>query len=86
MSEVPEGELRRRRSVSEQLNEVGVSGGVLQRMARAGQLIKLQCETPKCYCDQGRRFFPAPPVPNSPWGPTIRPLPDPEVPRRNQKS
>jgi hypothetical protein len=71
MSEVAAWELRRRQSVSEQLKKIGVSAGVLQRMARAGQLIKLQCETPKCYCDKGRRFFPDPPVPNSPWGPTI---------------
>src|SRR5438876_5135348 len=71
VSDMADWELRKRRAISDQLRAIGLSGGVLQRMAKAGQLIKLQCETPKCYCDKGRRYFPAPPVANSPWSPTV---------------
>jgi len=64
-------EVRQRQAVVDELARIGVRGGVLRTLAEDGQLIKLQCETPKCYCDEGRRHFPKPPVPNSPWGPTI---------------
>ena len=71
MGEIQDWDLRRRQAISEELKEIGVTRGVFQRMARAGQLVKLQCETPKCYCEKGRKFFPVPPEPDSPWAPTI---------------
>jgi hypothetical protein len=43
-------------ALDEQLRTLGVSG-VLVRMAERGQLLKLQCEMPKCYCHKGRGWF-----------------------------
>lgn len=61
----------RRRAVLEELIAIGIDDGVLHVMARDGQLLELKCETPKCYCDRGRSYFPKPPIPNSDWDPTI---------------
>ena len=30
---------------------------VFVRMAKAGQIVDIRCETPKCYCPKGRRHF-----------------------------
>lgn len=60
-----------RRKVVNGLIEVGIAEGVFHAMALDGQLLELKCETPKCYCEQGRTFFPKPPVPDSDWDPTL---------------
>ncbi|HYJ60618.1 MAG TPA: hypothetical protein VE032_04050 [Actinomycetota bacterium] len=64
-------EQARRAAVIAELEAVGIDGGVFHTMAAAGQLIDIVCETPKCYCPQGREFFPKPPIPDSDWDPTI---------------
>jgi hypothetical protein len=64
-------EQERRRAVVEELHAIGIDGGVLEWMAQQGQLIKLVCETPKCYCPHGRTYFPKPPEPDTDWDPTI---------------
>ena len=63
----------RRQAVVEGLIAIGIEDGVFHTMAREGQLIELQCETPKCYCDHelGRAYFPRPPLPDSDWDPTV---------------
>jgi hypothetical protein len=60
-----------RRKIVNGLVEVGIAEGVFHAMALDGQLLELKCETPKCYCEQGRTFFPKPPVPDSDWDPTL---------------
>lgn len=60
-----------RRKIVNGLIEVGIAEGVFHAMALDGQLLELKCETPKCYCEQGRTFFPKPPVPDSDWDPTL---------------
>ena len=64
-------EARRRQAVVDALIEIGIADGVFHLMAVDGQLLELRCETPRCYCDQGRTFFPKPPVPDSDWDPTL---------------
>jgi len=63
----------RRQAVVEGLIAIGIDDGVFHTMAREGQLIELQCETPKCYCDheRGRAYFPKPPQPDTDWDPTV---------------
>jgi len=34
-------------------------------------LLEIKCEVDRCYCDQGRAYFPRPPVPDSEWDPTV---------------
>ena len=62
-------EERRRQSVVDKLKMIGIKRGVLHTMARAGQLVHVRCETPRCYRDEGRDFpeFEL----NSPWSPTV---------------
>ena len=64
-------ESKRRQAIVEELVAIGIADGVFHSMARDGQLMEIQCETPKCYCDQGRQYFPKPPIPDSDWDPTI---------------
>jgi hypothetical protein len=64
-------EVARRRTVVAGLREIGIEDGVFHVMALDGQLLELKCETPKCYCEQGRAYFPKPPVPDSDWDPTL---------------
>ena len=64
-------EAARRQAVVDELIAVGIAEGVFHVMARDGQLLELRCETPKCYCDQGRTSFPKPPIPDSDWDPTL---------------
>ena len=75
MSEITPGishdEAARRRTIVDALIEIGIDEGVFHVMAREGQLLELKCETPKCYCEQGRSYFPRPPVPDSDWDPTL---------------
>jgi hypothetical protein len=71
MIEDEEAERERRAAVMRELDAIGIEGGVFHTMAEAGQLIELVCETPRCYCPEGRAFFPEPPIPDSDWDPTI---------------
>jgi hypothetical protein len=70
MGGMTDREMQRAKAVSEGLTAIGIKSGVLQVMAKNGQLIKIQCETPKCYRKEGRRFPEAQP-PNSSWSPTV---------------
>jgi hypothetical protein len=62
---------RRRQAVVDELKAVGVKGGVLRTMAETGQFIKVRCETPKCYREEGRGFPRPPGAPNAVWSPTV---------------
>jgi hypothetical protein len=64
-------ELAKRRKIVDELIGIGIADGVFHTMARDGQLLELKCETPKCYCEQGRTYLPTPPVPDSDWDPTL---------------
>jgi hypothetical protein len=44
--------------------------GVLVQMAQRGQIIKLQCEMPNCYCHKGRSHFDPKSTPMSDWAPS----------------
>src|SRR2546423_596452 len=44
--------------------------GVLVQMAQRGQIVKLQCEMPNCYCHKGRRHFDPKSTPMSDWAPS----------------
>lgn len=68
---IPVDEAQRRQAVVDELIAVGIEEGVFHVMARDGQLLELRCETPKCYCDQGRTYFPTPSIPDSDWDPTL---------------
>jgi hypothetical protein len=68
---IPDDEARRRQAIVDELIAIGIEEGVFHVMARDGQLLELRCETPKCYCDQGRTYFPKPPIPDSDWDPTL---------------
>ena len=43
-------------TLADELQALGV-GGILPRMAKRGQLLKLRCEMPQCYCPRGRAHF-----------------------------
>ncbi len=55
--------------LADQLRALGVTG-VLVRMAEGGQLLKLQCEMPKCYCHKGRGWFEPKAIPSPSWAPS----------------
>ena len=63
-------ETARRRTIVDGLIAIGIEG-VFHVMARDGQLLELKSETPKCYCEQGRDYFPRPPIPDSERDPTL---------------
>jgi hypothetical protein len=75
MTEVREpissAEMAKRQTIVDGLIEIGIADGVFHVMALDGQLLELKCETPKCYCEQGREYFPRPPLPDSDWDPTL---------------
>jgi hypothetical protein len=71
VSEVTTREAARRRAISDELAGIGIKRGVIQQMARDGQLIEVKCETPKCYDRKGRKHFAKPPNADSPWSPTV---------------
>jgi hypothetical protein len=68
---ISDDEARRRQAIVDELIAIGIEEGVFHVMARDGQLLALRCETPKCYCDEGRTYFPKPPIPDSDWDPTL---------------
>ncbi len=41
-------------SAADQLRSLGVKG-ILWQIANDGQLLDVRCETPQCYCKEGRR-------------------------------
>jgi len=45
-----------RDKVAAELKRIGAHR-VFVRMAKAGQIIDIRCETPKCYCPKGRGWF-----------------------------
>ena len=55
--DISEDEARRRQAIVDGLIAIGIEEGVFHVMARDGQLLELKCETPKCYCEQGRDFL-----------------------------
>ena len=71
MTDLSPEDAAQRQSIVDGLIEIGIAEGVFHVMAREGQLLELKCETPKCYCEQGRDFFPKPPIPDSDWDPTL---------------
>ena len=62
----------------EDLIERGV-GGVLLKMAKAGQLLSLECEMPKCYCNKGRAYFAPKTQPPTDWAPSADHYPVPKA-------
>ena len=44
--------------------------GVLVQMAQRGQINKLQCEMPNCYCHKGWNHFDQKSTPTSDWAPS----------------
>lgn len=50
------------------LTERGV-GGILVQMAKDGQLHRLRCEMPSCYCPKGRGHFESKANPMPDWAP-----------------
>lgn len=58
-------------TVADRLKALGVKG-VLVQMAQNGQILKLECEMPTCYCAKGRKHF-------DPW-------PDPRFSLKNRWS
>ncbi len=71
MDDISPKEATRRQAIADELVEIGIAEGVFHVMAHDGQLLELRCETPKCYCPDGRGFFPKPPLPDSEWDPTL---------------
>jgi hypothetical protein len=71
VSDITPDETARRQAIVQGLIEIGIAEGVFHVMARDGQLLEVKCETPKCYCEQGREYFPKPPIPDSDWDPTL---------------
>ena len=69
--QVSRQEVAERQALVAGLREIGIADGVFHMMALDGQLLEIKCETPKCYCGQGRQYFPKPPVPDSDWDPTL---------------
>ena len=55
-------------SAVDRLDALGVRG-ILQQLARDGQLIDVRCEMPQCYCFRGREHF-DPASPQTDWSPT----------------
>lgn len=59
-------------SLADRLKGLGVKG-VLIQMAENGQILKLRCELPTCYCPDGRRHFDSWPdprhTPERDWSP-----------------
>jgi hypothetical protein len=56
--------------VAADLRSLGVRG-VLAQMADRGQIVKLRCEMPRCYCPEGRTFFDAKAQPMPDWAPNL---------------
>jgi hypothetical protein len=56
-------------TVADQLRELGTRG-VLVQMAERGQIIKLRCEMPMCYCPKGRGCFDPRSTPLTDWAPS----------------
>lgn len=52
--------------VAQRLKDLGAHP-VLVRMAKAGQIIGIICEMPKCYCPRGRRHFDERPAVSPKW-------------------
>ncbi len=71
VDEVVHRDLQDRQALVQALEQIGVRRGILVKMAKAGQILELRCETPKCYCPKGRQHFPRPPLSPSKWEPTI---------------
>ena len=75
----PEGAAERQAIVDE-LIQIGIADGVFHLMALDGQLLELKCETPRCYCDQGRTdVLPEAARSRLGLGSDARSLSDPEV-------
>jgi hypothetical protein len=53
--------------IIERLEELKVTRGEIVRMARRGQLSKVQCEMPTCYCHKGRSWFAPRSAPMTDW-------------------
>ena len=62
----------------EELTKRGV-GGVLLQMAKAGQLLELKCEMPKCYHHKGRAHFDPKTHPPTNWAPSADHYPVPKA-------
>lgn len=56
-------------ALAEEFHNLGV-GGVLNQMAKKGQILELKCEMPKCYCPKGRKHFDPKEHPPGPWAPS----------------
>jgi hypothetical protein len=54
-------------------------GGVILKMAEAGQLLELKCEMPKCYCHKGRAYFDVKTHPPTNWAPSADHYPVPKA-------
>lgn len=55
-------------TVAERLKALGVRG-VLIDMAKNGQILRLRCEMPTCYCPNGREDFDSRNAPKREWSP-----------------
>jgi hypothetical protein len=65
-----DGSMRRGARVAIALKGLNVSG-VLVKMAERGQLVKLRCEMPTCYCPEGRAHFDPASQPMAEWAPNM---------------
>jgi hypothetical protein len=65
-----DGSMVRGARLAAQLRALGVRG-VLVLMAERGQLVKLRCEMPACYCPDGRSKFERAAQPMPDWAPNM---------------
>lgn len=65
-----DGSIVRGKRLAAQLQSRGVRG-ILVLMAERGQLVKLRCEMPVCYCPDGRSQFEHASQPMPEWAPNM---------------
>lgn len=56
----------RNAGIEQRLRDLGISRGVLIKMARNGQLLEVPCEMPYCY-HSSRKAFAEPSIPKTDW-------------------
>ena len=59
-----------KKSIADELRELGVKGNILVPMAERGQLLDLKCDMPQCYHHEGRGTFDPARTPDNKWAPS----------------
>jgi hypothetical protein len=54
-------------SLTAELDELGITRGIVRHMVERGQIVELRCEMPKCYYHKGRRSFEVKRHPPAQW-------------------